>query len=809
MQLATLLTDSLKIQKISNGFYIERQQCERARRSLNEALTLAREIRDPAAERVILNHLEAPSCAPAVSEQPAGETQAFDRTEAEALVNQGQELYQAGQIQAAIETWESALLLHQEANNCIAEAQTYGLLGNAFLESNQYEQAIAHQQLAVFKSRQSNDQQTLLRALGDLGNVYFVVSQYERAIEYYEEASAIAQATGDQEGEANSIGHLGASYAGIGDYDQAMPLQLQYLELAQTLNNRTMEAQAQLNLGTLYQFLGQPGQAIDAYETGLGIAHEINNQVFVVDAYGNLANAHYAWSYVDSLDISVQYYQLQFEAARRINDIHAQGFALRGIGLNFWKRHKLIGSPNDLNEAEHYLRGAIKLWESLRLETLTPEYRLSLLDSELNPYLILQQVLIQKGEAGAALEVAEQSRTQVLRADLLRHLSDQQKAKWLQSPDLKAIKEIAAIQNATLVEYSYSFVTDELMIWVVQPDGTVHARSQYEFSLVNILSEAGHTVSQLSATRGPGNTRGAQQSVSTAEIDAQLTELHRILIAPIADLLPEDEQDRVIFIPFGLLFKVPFAALRDPSGQYLIESHTIAIAPSIQSLALTREHRQRLGDEPGPALLVGDPTLSNELVQQYSLQSLDGAKAEVQAIANDLGVPPENVLIGQQATETIVKERLHTARIIHLATHGLLLEAPRYSTVPGLLALAPSGQDDGALEASEIIALTQNQPFNAELVVLSACRTGQGDITSDGIYGLTRAFLTAGVPSIVVSLWDVSDRETEFLMTRFYQELAAGSDKDQALRQAMLEIINEGDPAVQNWAAFMLVGEAK
>ena len=433
----------------SGQIYIDLKQCVSAVRSLNEALTLAQEIRDPASERIILNQLDEPTCKAGVSEFPADAPQVFDspQAEAEALINQGQDLYEAGQIQAAIETWKSALVLHQELNNCVAEAQTYGLLGNAFLESDQYEEAISHQQLAVSKSRQSNNQQSLLSALGNLGNVFFALSQHERAVEYYEEALAIARRIEDSEGEANSIGHLGASYLIMGHYDKALPLHDQYLQMAQELGNHNLEAHAQLNLGSLYQTTGRPWDAIDAYQAALDIAHAINHQALVVQAYGDIANSYYS-SGLYTMNKSIQYYQLQFEAAHRINNIYAQGSALGGAGLNYWQRYKIFGNSDDLNESERFLREAIALWDKLRPETLKPENRLSLLDSQLNPYLALQQVLIAKEKAGAALEIAEQSRTQVLREELLRHVSDQQQTKWSQAPELLEIQEIAAAQNA-------------------------------------------------------------------------------------------------------------------------------------------------------------------------------------------------------------------------------------------------------------------------------------------------------------------------------------------------------------------------
>jgi CHAT domain-containing protein len=153
------------------------------------------------------------------------------------------------------------------------------------------------------------------------------------------------------------------------------------------------------------------------------------------------------------------------------------------------------------------------------------------------------------------------------------------------------------------------------------------------------------------------------------------------------------------------------------------------------------------------------------------------------------------------------------AKIIHLATHGLfddlrgLGSAIALAPSFGRLALAPSGKDDGLLTAEEI--LNFKQKLNADLVVLSACDTGRGRIPGDGVIGLSRAFISAKVPSVVVSLWAVPDAPTAELMTEFYKNLLNKQkplDKAQALRQAMLKF---KDKPPKDWAAFTLIGEAE
>jgi CHAT domain-containing protein len=151
--------------------------------------------------------------------------------------------------------------------------------------------------------------------------------------------------------------------------------------------------------------------------------------------------------------------------------------------------------------------------------------------------------------------------------------------------------------------------------------------------------------------------------------------------------------------------------------------------------------------------------------------------------------------------------QLSQAKIIHLATHGLLEygqgEGSQDLDIPGAIALAPSGTDDGLLTAREIL----NLKLSADLVILSACDTGQGRISGDGVIGLSRSLLSTGVPSVIVSLWAVPDAPTAQLMVDFYRNWQSGQlDKAQALRQAMLTTMSQhSDP--RDWAAFTLIGE--
>jgi hypothetical protein len=236
----------------------------------------------------------------------------------------------------------------------------------------------------------------------------------------------------------------------------------------------------------------------------------------------------------------------------------------------------------------------------------------------------------------------------------------------------------------------------------------------------------------------------------------------------------------------------------------LVEQHTILTATSIKVLELTRDHQQRVeAINRKDMLVVGNPTMPEVSFEfgeaPQALRPLPGAEEEAKEIAPLLNT---HARIGDNAAKAEIVQRMPFSRIIHLATHGLL-DSFKMQEVPGAIALAPSKGDDGLLTAPEIL----NLKLSAELVVLSACDTGRGRLTGDGVIGLSRSFIATGVPSVIVSLWSVPDAATASLMVDFYQNLQLGLDKAQALRQAMLSTMHNY-PNPLSWAAFTLIGEA-
>ncbi len=296
-----------------------------------------------------------------------------------------------------------------------------------------------------------------------------------------------------------------------------------------------------------------------------------------------------------------------------------------------------------------------------------------------------------------------------------------------------------------------------------------------------------------------------------------LNTLYGWLIEP---LKPHLNTPHLTIIPHDVLHYLPFAALTD-GERYLIDDYTLTTLPTASTLPFIQDKSKAQQDTSSThtlPLILGnpdtgefDPTTSL-VVEESQYRSKFGplpfAGEEAQAIAALYGVEP---LIEEAATEEAVREGVAAANILHLAAHG---EFNAVAPLNSLIALAPDPDEsyNGWLTVGEVYGLDLS---NTNLVVLSACEThldsrvleiGQGVTAGDELVGLTRAFIYAGTPSIITSLWSVDDEATSLLMERFYTHLQAGMDKAKALRQAQIEM-REDYPNPYYWAAFVLSGD--
>ena len=703
---------------------------------------------------------------------------------------------------------------------------------------------------------EKNIEGQILRIWGDL---LYTRSIYQPAMEKLEAAAALFEETGSRADLGMTYYNLGRLYRAHGQTSTALEFQLKALKIHETLNTPRLLVLSLNAVAVVLEWLGDLEQSRVYFARGLAVAEASG-----VLAYINLMRANLGGLLVDS-DIDVP---RGLELMERANTPGTGFFALRLASLadayvkvgryqdalaSARRALSACSTPTDCIEA-YAADGRAQLASGHESEALADQnhilatvekLRAALVPSDLlkqnfrtlweQAYSIAIDLHFRRGEFREALETSELARSRAF-IDLLASRSLHEAGQLTRETDATAsgtlrseaaaapatvdtLTAITARLHSTLL--AYWVTTSNVYIWVLKTDGTVHGAT------VTIsrpkLDELVRSITRF--TRPPESsppatliaTRGNQQIALSGNSQRAWRALYDVLIRPVEHELPTTAGTRITIVPYGPLLGVPFAALRDGQGRYLIERYTIHSVPAAAVLEFTAA-KVRDDARDGSVLLVGDPAAPPRVPGEPPLPRLSGASEEVRAIARLLPPARTTMLAGSAATEPRVRTSLDEKAVIHFATHGVVRDANPLTSFLALGAVA-DGSADGQLTTDEIYGLH----LNATLVVLSACRSGGGLVTGDGIAGLARAFFYAGTPSVIVSVWDVADQPTNRLLPAFYRQWLKGSDKAAALRSAQLALIRSlragevkvtlpvgtfvlpEDPAF--WAAFVLLGE--
>ncbi|BAU16078.1 TPR repeat-containing protein (plasmid) [Leptolyngbya sp. NIES-3755] len=779
---------------------------EDALRSYDEALSIVREINDRNREaRILMNRSITYAYLSRNEDAIAGFDAALiifqaanDRNSiAAALMNRGIVYGSISRYDDAIAAFNQALPIFRELKNRRGEASALSSLGDTYRFLSRFEEALTAFDQALPILRAIKDQNGEAAVLMNRGVVYDLLDRNDEAIAAYTEALSIFRSIKNAQGEAEALSNLGIIYGALSRHSDSIQAHTQALSIYRAIRSRDGEGLALMNRGIAYAMISRYEDAIQAYTEALPLYRAVNNRNGEAQVLLNQGNAYQS---LRRYEDAIRFYNQALPIYRAVKDRDGEARALYNLGATYFETSRFA-------PAEQSLKSAIAVFESIRLDRLSEANKISFFETQAVSYRILQEVMIAQKKYEAALTISEWGRTKALVERLSQQLQPTVSPSQA-APDINQLRQIAKFQNATLVEYSLNERKQELYIWVIQSTGAIDFR---QVKLTDVLPKQCASITQLIGNgRYSIGVRSAQSDwlivedtaqknpCAQSERDANFRTLHRLLIEPIASLLPTDPNQHIVFIPDGTLFLVPFPALKAANGQFLIEQHTIRTASSIQLLDKTRALRSR--PKGNNALIIGNPLMPIDpnSPQAKRLTNLPNAEQEARAIAPLFNT---QAITGKAGTKETILQQISDARIIHFATHGSFSDRNGFKS---WLALAPSEKDSGILTAEEVAQLK----LNADLVVLSACDTGRGRVTGDGVVGLSRSFIAAGVPSVIVSLWAVPDAPTAELMQQFYQQLKRNPDKAQALRQAMLTTLKT-HPNPKDWAAFTLIGEAR
>ena len=381
----------------------------------------------------------------------------------------------------------------------------------------------------------------------------------------------------------------------------------------------------------------------------------------------------------------------------------------------------------------------------------------------------------------AALEAL--TRAQAAYQELLVEMRERAPASAdLVAPNIATWRQVSARLGAGDAMIEYLVDDAETLAFVIRRD-TIDIRT---------LGVGRRTLSRLiEFARGTIDPPGRDRSDSLWR--GPLRQLHQFLIGQLEEAGLLDGVTRLVLVPHGELHYLPYAALLEagPRGRFLVQRYEITTTPSASVWVALGDRRPSQGRE--------------VLALAPEVTTLPATRREAERVGG-YGGPSAVVLLGDEASEARFRREAPQARVIHLATNGVLNQLnPLFSNV----VLASGQGEDGRLETHEIFGLQ----LQADLVVLSACQTALGSGASadlppgDDWVGLTRAFLSAGTSEVLATLWAVDDWATAELMDRFYLELDGRADAPAALAQAQRAILaRRGLAHPYYWAGFTIVG---
>ncbi|HBL31329.1 MAG TPA: hypothetical protein DD490_31265 [Acidobacteria bacterium] len=701
-----------------------------------------------------------------------------------------------GRPHDAIDLSVRALAVWQQEGAWISLATTRVNLAGLYASLGEDRRALDQLRRALALLQEQPEPGLRAVALTKLGDVLLRLEGPRAALEPLREALDLRRRRRDVRGQAVTLNNVGRAQLAANRPLQALRALEASAEIFRRLGEPRALASVLNSLGLAYERLDRPGRAEEHYRQALVAAGETRHPAAEETSLFGLARTARRAGRLDEAERWWERTQQVAEESRsRLwrPDLRSSYDAARREQTAFLldllaERHRR--DPRGGHEARAFAaaeraqaRSLLDLLAAARHHPRPEELRrLDGLSRRLN-------------ERHRALVAAPAGPSEDLEGDLSSLLEDFRQAEAAVAGPLRAlqggpptlslrrVQEELLDDDTLLLEF---FLGEERShLWAVT-SGTVRFVSRLP-GRRQIEEAARRTHQRMKESRWQTGELAARQAAE---------QLSRMLLGPVADLLG---RRRLVLVAPGALQVVPFAALPHPGevavARLLMEDHEIVTLPSASVLGALRARLAGRTPPRGLLAVLADPVRE---------AGLPFARAEAGAIlALAAGAPVLSASGPAASRSLVVSGRLRDYRILHFATHGLYDDVhPELSSL-ALAAFDASGRPvDGHLRAYEIAALD----LQADLVVLSACRTAPGE---EGLVGLTQGFLLAGAPRLVVSLWEVDDRATAELMQRFYTALLREKlSPAQALRQAQISLLrSQRWHAPYHWAGFVLQGD--
>jgi len=798
----------------------------------NQALLIRRALQNHSGEATILNNMGA------VYDDLGEKQKALDyynqslkifqalgdrSGEATTLNNIGFVYNSLGEREKALKYLNQVLLLFQAAGDPSGEAKTLNNIGSVYNSLGEKQKALNYYNQALTLKRTVGDRSGEATSLNNIGLVYSLLGEKQKALDYYNQALALKRTVGDQSGEATTLNNIGRIYESLGQKPRAIDYFNQALLIFRALRDRSGEATTLNNIGAVYDSLGEL-KAIDYFNQALPIFRSLG------DRPGEAATLHNIGALYDSLgdkQKALDYYKQALPIFRAIGDRSSEVTILSNTGLAY-------ESLGDKHLALDSYQQSIAMLESLRAAATIEEIKTGLSGQSASSYQRAMLLLMQSGKQTDAFDLTEHARARtfldqmgnirprqhnITNAQLIQEeqtlaselTSLEQKFRQGRSRPVSSLKteELSSLENQlavkqrryedlflrlklanpeyvslrsidtfTLPEVQKLLNRDTTLIsYFVTPEKTLaFIISRSEFRAVELPVKEADLTNSINWFRGFANLRNPRPE--------SLKQLYGWLIAPLSQHI---HTRTVGIIPHGVLHYLPFAALT--GGQhYFGDDHTLFHLPSASVLSFIQQKSKPVGTQ----------ILSIAQSHAEGLPVLQYADEEAQTVASLYNT---QALTSRKASKSSFLKRAGECSILHIAAHAVL------NTSNPLFSQITMGADKDATDALEVREVYDLDLSKASLVVLSACETQLGaQSKGDDIVGLTRAFIYAGTPTVIASLWTVDDESTSYLMKAFYTHLKGGMSKAAALQAAQSDT-RKKYPHPYYWAGFVLTGD--
>ena len=259
------------------------------------------------------------------------------KAEADRLFKQGDKQSQTSQFQAALQSWQQALIIYQQIKDRKGEVDSLNGLGNAYRNLGQYQKAIDFHQQSLEIARQIGDRNGEARSLHGLGAAYDSFGQYEKSINFFQKSLEIAKQIANRNDEARALNGLGIAYHYLGKYDKTIEFFLQRLALAREIKDRQGEGISLGNMALAYYSLGKYDKAIEFHLQSLALAREIKDRQGEGTSLGGLGLAYYS---LGKYDKALEFHLQSLAIAREIKDRRGEGQSLGNLGIAYYSLGK-------------------------------------------------------------------------------------------------------------------------------------------------------------------------------------------------------------------------------------------------------------------------------------------------------------------------------------------------------------------------------------------------------------------------------------------------------------------------------------